>query len=288
MGARRRRPPVRPRRAAADGGLPDEKRARPAHQPGEARLLGGEARARRRDSAAAGRGSGTAARRSQAGSAAARDAGAASRRTRAAPRAMRASIRSAWCSKATARSARSARRIWPAGRSMRRRDFPGGGEGDGFEGVRNYIREHRQNDFVDNLCRKLLAYALGRSLMLSDEPADRGDARQACRQRLSVRYADREHRHEPAIPEPGAGPESAACRKVNNMRELEQSSIPRRTFLRGVGVTMALPWLESLPVWGARDATAAPARVPEALRRACSWATASTAITGGPRARATR
>jgi hypothetical protein len=26
--------------------------------------------------------------------------------------------------------------------------------------------------------------------------------------------------------------------------------ISRRTFLRGVGVTMALPWLESLPVWG--------------------------------------
>jgi hypothetical protein len=27
--------------------------------------------------------------------------------------------------------------------------------------------------------------------------------------------------------------------------------LARRTFLRGVGVTMALPWLESLPVWGA-------------------------------------
>src|SRR4029077_9421416 len=26
--------------------------------------------------------------------------------------------------------------------------------------------------------------------------------------------------------------------------------ISRRTFLRGVGVTMALPWLESVPVWG--------------------------------------
>lgn len=26
--------------------------------------------------------------------------------------------------------------------------------------------------------------------------------------------------------------------------------VSRRTFLRGVGVTMALPWLESLPVWG--------------------------------------
>ena len=24
----------------------------------------------------------------------------------------------------------------------------------------------------------------------------------------------------------------------------------RRAFLRGVGVSMALPWLESLPVWG--------------------------------------
>src|SRR4051794_12724007 len=32
----------------------------------------------------------------------------------------------------------------------------------------------------------------------------------------------------------------------------------RRAFLRGVGVTMALPWLESVPVWGAT--TAAPKR----------------------------
>src|SRR5207244_10557446 len=34
--------------------------------------------------------------------------------------------------------------------------------------------------------------------------------------------------------------------------------ISRRTFLRGAGVTMALPWLESLPVWGAAPASAAP------------------------------
>jgi hypothetical protein len=49
--------------------------------------------------------------------------------------------------------------------------FPGGSEGEGIEGLRAYIRAHRQNDFVDNLCRKMLVYALGRSLMLSDEPA---------------------------------------------------------------------------------------------------------------------
>ena len=50
-------------------------------------------------------------------------------------------------------------------------NFPGGGEGSGFEGVQSYIRERRQKDFIDNLSRKLLAYALGRSLQLSDEPA---------------------------------------------------------------------------------------------------------------------
>jgi hypothetical protein len=47
--------------------------------------------------------------------------------------------------------------------------FPGAGEGDGLAGLQSYIRERRQNDFVDNLSRKLLAYALGRSLMLSDD-----------------------------------------------------------------------------------------------------------------------
>src|ERR1700757_993104 len=36
-----------------------------------------------------------------------------------------------------------------------------------------------------------------------------------------------------------------------------QHQFSRRAFLRGVGVTMALPWLESLPVWG--DETAKPA-----------------------------
>jgi hypothetical protein len=48
--------------------------------------------------------------------------------------------------------------------------FPGGGEGTGLDGLRAYIRGHRQQDFVDNLCQKLLSYALGRSLLPSDDP----------------------------------------------------------------------------------------------------------------------
>lgn len=38
---------------------------------------------------------------------------------------------------------------------------------------------------------------------------------------------------------------------------MNQHSFSRRAFLRGVGVTMALPWLESLPVWGDAPAAAA-------------------------------
>ncbi|MCH2210293.1 MAG: DUF1592 domain-containing protein [Fuerstiella sp.] len=52
-----------------------------------------------------------------------------------------------------------------------RATFPGGDEGTGLDGLRLYLSEHRQDDFVDNLCRRLLAYALGRSLLLSDEAA---------------------------------------------------------------------------------------------------------------------
>jgi hypothetical protein len=47
--------------------------------------------------------------------------------------------------------------------------FPDGKEREGLEGLRAYLRENRQKDFVDNLCRKLFSYALGRSILLSDE-----------------------------------------------------------------------------------------------------------------------
>ena len=47
--------------------------------------------------------------------------------------------------------------------------YPGGVEGVGFEGLRSFIKDHRQDQFIDNLCRKLLSYSLDRSLQLSDE-----------------------------------------------------------------------------------------------------------------------
>jgi hypothetical protein len=42
-------------------------------------------------------------------------------------------------------------------------------------------------------------------------------------------------------------------------RQRNSHEISRRRFLRGTGVVMALPWLESVPVWGAEPAVAAAA-----------------------------
>src|SRR5690349_18350465 len=38
---------------------------------------------------------------------------------------------------------------------------------------------------------------------------------------------------------------------------MQSHHFSRRVFLRGLGVSMALPWMESLPVWGDEPAAAA-------------------------------
>ncbi|MBL8215629.1 MAG: DUF1592 domain-containing protein [Bryobacterales bacterium] len=48
-------------------------------------------------------------------------------------------------------------------------EFPNGSPSKGLDDLLVYIKEHREKDFIDNLCRKMLVYALGRSLQLSDE-----------------------------------------------------------------------------------------------------------------------
>jgi mono/diheme cytochrome c family protein len=41
---------------------------------------------------------------------------------------------------------------------------------DGIDGLRRYLLKERRDDFLRNFCRKLLGYALGRSVALSDQP----------------------------------------------------------------------------------------------------------------------
>ena len=50
-----------------------------------------------------------------------------------------------------------------------RASFPKGAEGEGLQGIRKYIHDHRETDFVRGFSRRLLAYAVGRSVALSDE-----------------------------------------------------------------------------------------------------------------------
>ncbi len=47
--------------------------------------------------------------------------------------------------------------------------FPDGQKRDGLSGLRAYVRGRRQEHFIDNLCRKLLSYALGRGIVPSDK-----------------------------------------------------------------------------------------------------------------------
>jgi hypothetical protein len=68
--------------------------------------------------------------------------------------------------------------------------YPGGTQGTGFEGLQTFIREHRQKEFVDNLSRKLLAYALNRSLQLSDE---------SIVERMETRLAAKENRFDSLV-----------------------------------------------------------------------------------------
>src|SRR5260370_41927157 len=49
-------------------------------------------------------------------------------------------------------------------------EFPGGSQGNGLDDLLAYIRANREKDYINNLQRKILVYALGRGLQLSDEP----------------------------------------------------------------------------------------------------------------------
>lgn len=46
--------------------------------------------------------------------------------------------------------------------------FPDAKDRRGLDGLRSYLKEKRQDDFVDNFCKKLYSYSLSRSLALSD------------------------------------------------------------------------------------------------------------------------
>jgi hypothetical protein len=49
-------------------------------------------------------------------------------------------------------------------------EFPRGVKGKGLSGLKSYLAQHRQTEFVEHLSRQIFSFALGRSLIPSDEP----------------------------------------------------------------------------------------------------------------------
>ena len=71
------------------------------------------------------------------------------------------------------------------GRSVdTRATFSDGTEATGVEGLKGYLLRQRREEFVNNLCRKLFSYALGRSLL----PSDKYTVDQMCEKLASEGY----------------------------------------------------------------------------------------------------
>ena len=64
--------------------------------------------------------------------------------------------------------------------------YPGGFNGTGFEGLRDFIRDHRQDQFINNLCRKLLSYSLNRTPATLRRSPGRHHANQSSQARLRI------------------------------------------------------------------------------------------------------
>ena len=194
--------PLRPRRPAADGRVPDQERTRPAHEPGEARQLGGEARARRAHLAAAADGAGSCRRTKRSWTCRCARRWSAIAPTRSAPPATPSSTRSGLVFEGFGPVGE--RRQQRPRRPRRRRlgDVP-----RREPGQRRRRAAHATSAVIASAtssttsARKLLAYALGRSFLLTDQPlVDEMQPPQLARHRLSLRHLRREHRHEPPVP----------------------------------------------------------------------------------------
>ena len=186
--------------ACSDGRFSDAERAGIADQSGEARLLGGAARARRDDTATASFGSRVAQGRSRDGSALARRAGAAPGEpgvclVPCALRYVRSGLRGL-----RSRGRAPQKRIWPDG-AWKPMPFARRVTGHRNAGIQEYIRQKRQDDYLDNFCRKLLSYALGRTLILSDEPL-LDSMRSRLGERISLQRSGGRHRHQSAVSQP--------------------------------------------------------------------------------------
>ena len=110
---------------------------------------------------------------------------------------------------------------------------------DGPASLRQALLD-RRDAVAATATEKLLTYALGRRVEYFDMPAVRAIVRDAGAQRLPLLVARHRHRQERAVPD------EAIRGRHTAVMFITKKHLSRRTFLRGTGVTLALPLLESM------------------------------------------
>ena len=127
---------------------------------------------------------------------------------------------------------------------------------DGPAGVRQVLLA-RSDQFVSTVTEKLMVYALGRPVEYYDRPALRKITTEAAAQREPVVVGHSRNRQQHAVSVSDEG---------SRVMFITKKAISRRTLLRGIGTTLALPLLDGMvPALTALAKTAGNAA--DALRR---------------------
>ena len=146
------------------------------------------------------------------------------------------------------RQVADARRVWLS-RSTRRRCCPTAPSSTGPAGLQARRCSRDPIASSSTLTEKLLTYAVGRRLEYYDTPVDSRDPARGGAKRLSLHSALML-----GIVQSAPFPDEENRRHDRAIR----SALPRRTFLRGIGATLALPLLDAMvPAFSATAKTAA-------------------------------
>ena len=105
---------------------------------------------------------------------------------------------------------------------------------DGLPGLRQVLVNH-SDQFLVNMTNTLMTYALGRGVEYYDMPAVRAILRDAAPQQLPLLVDHSRHRQERAIPD-----------EEIRVMIITKKALSRRTVLRGMGVSLALPLLDAM------------------------------------------
>ena len=255
----------RARRPARSGQHPDRDVVSQPHVAGAARPLAARQPARRAAAAAAARRA-RAERERRRQRAACRSASRWKRtaRIRRAPSVTCGWIRSGSRSRTSTRSASGARRATaiPVDASA---SLPDGSQFRGRRRAAARSLPSHHDDFARTFTQKLLAYALGAVSTRYDLPAVRAIAREASRNGyrwssiiLGVATSTPFTMSTAQGPRAARQPRRSARRRQRSTMLITKKAIPRRTVLRGIGATLALPLLDAMvPALTALQKTAA-------------------------------